>query len=132
MPGWLSRYPAKACDLCDRPLFLLPNIFRRHHLSILSAIDAAKVIMLPLIAGATISFGLGGLSVDAFARSVAGALLLWGIIDVWDGTSGLKTGIDRVKRKIKRDGSARRMSAAKTFFGISSVVLGGIGLLLVQ
>lgn len=132
MPGWLSRYPAKACDLCDRPLFLLPNFFRRQHLSILSGIDAAKVIMLPLIAGATISFGLGGLSVDAFARSVAGALLLWGIIDVWDGTSGLKTGIDRVKRKIKRDGSARRMSAAKTFFGISSVVLGGLGLLLVQ
>ena len=132
MPGWLSRYPAKSCDLCDRPLFLLPNIFRKRHLSILSALDVAKVVMLPVVAGATVSFGLGGLSVDAFARSVAAALLFWGLLDVWDGTSGLKTGIDRVKRRIRRDASARRMSAAKTFFGMASVVLGGLGLLLVQ
>ncbi|WP_297775866.1 hypothetical protein [uncultured Roseovarius sp.] len=132
MTGWLSRYPAKSCDLCDRPLFLLPNIFRKHHLTILSALDVAKVVMLPVVAGATVSFGLGGLSVDAFARSVAAALLFWGLLDVWDGTSGLKTGIDRVKRRIRRDASARRMSAAKTFFGLTSVVLGGLGLLLVQ
>lgn len=132
MPGWLSRYPAKACELCERPLFLIPAVSRRQHLAILSALDVAKVAMLPVIAGAIVSFGIGRLSAGSFAAAVAGALLLWGLIDVWDGTAGLKTGIDRVKRQVKRGGNARKMSVAKTLFGLTSVVLGGLGIMLVQ
>ena len=131
MTGWRSRYPAKACDQCDRPLFLMPSIFKRDHLAILSALDIAKVLMLPVVTGATISFGLGGLTPSEFAAVVAGALLMWGLIDVWDGTAGLKTGIDRVKKQVQKGGKARKTSVAKTIFGFSSVLLGALGLLLI-
>ncbi|MEM6409904.1 MAG: hypothetical protein AAF683_00045 [Pseudomonadota bacterium] len=132
MAGWLSRYPAKACDECERPLFRFPSIFRSDRLTIISVLDVAKVVTLPLIAGAMLSFGMGRLSADSFAQAVAAALLLWGMIDVWDGTAGIKTGIDRVKKQIKHGRGARKMSFAKTIFGISSTVLGAIGLLLVS
>ena len=132
MPGWRSAFPAKACDLCDRPLFLLPSLFRPDRLAILSAIDVVKVATLPVVAAAMISFGIGGMEADSFAQVVAGTLLTWGVIDVWDGTAGLNTGIDRVKRQLKHGYRARKMSIAKTIFGMSSVLLGGAGLLLVN
>lgn len=129
MPGWLSRYPGKACTLCERPVLLVPSASSVRHRSILSALDVAKVVMLPVMAGATISFGFGRLGIDRFAQIVAASLLAWGMIDVWDGTAGLKTGIDRVKRRICRGAVARKMSIAKTIFGLSSIILGGLGLL---
>ena len=132
MPGWLSRYPGKACTLCERPLFLVPSLSSTRHRSILSAIDVARIIMLPVIAGATISFALGRLGIDSFAQIVAGGLLTWGMIDVWDGTAGLRTGIDKVKRQIRRGAIARKMSVAKTIFGLASTILGGLGLLMLN
>lgn len=131
MPGWLSRYPGKACNMCERPLLLVPSIRSPDHRTILSAVDVAKVAMLPLIGAGTVSFGMGDLTSEAFARIVAVSLLAWGVIDVWDGTSGLRTGIDKVRRQIRRGSTARKMSIAKTIFGLSSTVLGGLGLILV-
>ena len=52
------------------------------------------------------------------------------MINVWDGTAGLKTGIDKVKKQIRRGAVARKMSIAKTIFGLSSCILGGLGLLM--
>ena len=130
MPGWLSRYPGKACTLCERPLLLVPSASSVRHRSILSALDVAKVIMLPVMVGATISFGFGRPGIDGFAQIVAASLLAWGMIDVWDGTAGLKTGIDKVKKQIRRGAAARKMSIAKTIFGLSSTILGGLGLLM--
>lgn len=132
MPGWMSRYPGKICTLCERPLFLLPSISSRHHRSVLSAIDVVKIIMLPVMARATISFAMGRLDVDSYAQTVAVALLTWGIIDVWDGTAGLRTGMDKVRKRIHRGAVARKMSLAKTIFGSASMVLGVIGLLMVR
>ena len=132
MPGWMSRYPGKICTLCERPLFLLPSISSRHHRSVLSAIDVVKIIMLPVMAGATISSAMGRLDVDSYAQIVAVALLTWGIIDVWDGTAGLRTGMDKVRKRIHRGAVARKMSLAKTIFGSASMVLGVIGLLMVR
>jgi hypothetical protein len=129
MPGWLSRYPGKACTLCARPLLLVPSTSSVRHRSILSALDVAKVIMLPVMAGATISFGFGRLGIDGFAQIVAASLLAWGVIDVWDGTAGLTTGIDKMKKQIRRGAVARRMSVAKTIFGLFSINVGGLGLL---
>ena len=123
MPGWMSRYPGKTCTLCARPLFLLPFISSRHYRSVLSAIDVVKIIMLPVMAGATISFAMGRLEADSYACIVAGALLTWGMIDVWDGT---------VRKRICRGAVARKMSLAKTIFGSASMVLGAIGLLMVR
>ena len=112
MPEWGTPLPVKACDICDRPLFLFPSLMRKRRLHILSAIDVAKVTMLPIVGGATVSFGMGGLDPDQFAAAVAGALLAWGMIDVWDGTAGIKTEFDRVKKQVKR-GSAARKSRLK-------------------
>ena len=132
MPGWMSRYPGKTCTLCARPLFLLPFISSRHYRSVLSAIDVVKIIMLPVMAGATISFAMGRLEADSYACIVAGALLTWGMIDVWDGTAGLRTGLDKVRKRICRGAVARKMSLAKTIFGSASMVRGAIGLLMVR
>ena len=79
MPEWGTPLPVKACDICDRPLFLFPSLLRKRRLNILSAIDVAKVTMLPIVGGATVSFGMGGLDPEQFAAVVAGALLAWGI-----------------------------------------------------
>ena len=130
MPGWMSRYFGKTCTLCARPLFLLPFISSRYYRSVLSAIDVAKIIMLPVMVGATISFAMRRLEIDSYACLVAGALRTWGMIDVWDGTAGLRTGLDKVRKRICRGAVARKMSLAKTIFGSASMVLGAIGLLM--
>ncbi len=81
---------------------------------------------------ATISFAMGRLEADSYACIVAGALLTWGMIDVWDGTAGLRTGLDKVRKRICRGAVDRKMSLAKTIFGSASMVLGAIGLLMVR
>jgi hypothetical protein len=130
MPDWGTPLPVKACNVCDRPLFLIPSLRGPGRLHILSAIDVTKIVMLPIVGGGTISFGMRGLSTDHFAATVAGALLFWGVIDVWDGTAGLKTDIDRVKKQVRQGAAVRKMSIAKSIFGLSSIVLGALGLLM--
>ena len=130
MRDWGTRAPAKQCELCDRPLILLPASLTHAKFRILSLVDVLKIIMLPIVGAGLVTFVTGTITTDGFARVIAAALLVWGSIDVWDGTAGLKTGIDRVKRQVRADGSARRMSLAKTIFGLASVLLGSLGLLL--
>ena len=132
MPGWLSAGPAKSCEICERPLLRLPSLSNSLHLAILSVIDLAKIAMLPFVGSALVLYGMGRISTDNFAGCVAAALLIWGVLDVWDGTAGLNTGIERIKRQTRRGAQARRMSIAKTVFGVSSTLLGGFGLLLVS
>ena len=132
MPGWLSAGPAKSCEICERPLLRLPSLSSALHLAIISVIDLVKVAMLPFVGATLVLYGMDRITTDDFAACVAAALLLWGVFDVWDGTAGLNTGIERIKRQTRRGAQARRMSIAKTFFGISSTLLGALGLLLVS
>ena len=97
---------------------------------ILSVIDTGKVALFPIIGGAIIAFGMGNLSSDNFARIVALALLAWGVVDIVDGTAGIETNVDRVRRKVRADRLARRSSISKLLFGGASAALGAVGLIL--
>lgn len=130
MPFWPPGAPATTCTSCRRPLILFPASLRRARYRILSVVDVAKVILLPVVGGAVVAFGLARMTPLAFANVVSIALLVWGTIDVWDGTSGLESGVDRVRRKIRSDRTAKRISIAKTLFGGASIALGAVGLLL--
>lgn len=127
---WPRGAPATTCPSCRRPLLLIPASLRRGRYRILSVVDVAKVLLLPVVAGAVIAFGTARMSPSAFAYIVSFALLAWGTIDVWDGTSGLESGIDRVRRMIRTDRAARRISTAKTLFGGASLALGAVGLIM--
>lgn len=118
-----------ACDVCRRPLLLLPST-QRFRFKILSLIDVAKVLLLPVAGGAIIAFAMGNLSSDGFARIEALMLLAWGVIDIVDGTAGIETNVDRVRRKVRSDIVARRSSISKLLFGGASAALGAVGLIL--
>lgn len=130
MASGTGRLDFADCEVCSRPMVKLAPTSQR--VVVASVLDTGKVVMLPVVGGATMAFGIGSLSPDEYARWVAAALLSWGIIDVWDGTAGLRSGIDRIKKTVCNGKAARRRSIAKTIFGLSSAVLGSAGLMMVR
>lgn len=127
---WPKGLPAMTCRSCRRPLLLIPaSLFERRY-RILSVLELARIVMLPLIGGVIVAFGMGRMMPHTFAHFVALALLVYGVLDVWDGTAGIESGCDRVRRRIRNDGAARRVSIGKTIFGSASLALGAVGLIM--
>ena len=129
MTAWPRGAFVSTCNVCRRPLLLLPSR-HRSRFKVLSLIDVAKVMLFPVIGGAIIAFGMGNLSSGGFARIVALMLLAWGVIDIVDGRAGIETNVDRVRRKVRADIAARRSSISKLLFGGASAALGAVGLIL--
>jgi hypothetical protein len=96
---------------------LVPASLIHRRYRIFSLVDLTRIVMLPLIGGAIVAFVLGRVLPDTFARIVALTLLVYGVLDVWDGTAGIESGRDRV-------------SIGKTVFGGASIALGAVGLLI--
>ncbi len=131
LPFWPSRAIASICPRCSRPLALVPASISVARFRIFSVLHAAKIVLLPVVGGAIVAFGLARMTPSAFAYTVALVLLAWGVIDVWDGTAGLESGIDKRGRSIYTGKPARRLSVAKTIFGAASLALGAAGLILI-
>ena len=129
---WPARTLATNCSACCRPLMLVPASLHLHAYRILSVIDAARIAMVPLIGGAIVAFALGYLSPSAFAYAVSIALVVWGGIDVWDGTAGVESCLDRLSGRIRLRTAAKRSSISKIVFGATSIVLGVIGILMTK
>ena len=127
---WPQGMPATTCKSCRRPLLLIPASLLEPRYRIFSVVDLARIVMLPLIGGAIVAFVTGKVVPGTFAHFVAFALLVYGMLDVWDGTAGLESGCDRVRRRIRNDGAARRVSIGKTMFGSASLALGAVGLIM--
>ncbi|WP_141521675.1 hypothetical protein [Novosphingobium sp. PC22D] len=96
---------------------------------VVSFIHLARIATLPIAGGVIVAFAMGLLHPIEFARAVAGVLLAYGAIDIWDGTAGLESRIERVGAHLQRLAAARRTSVFKILFGGSSLLLGAIGLL---
>jgi hypothetical protein len=109
---------------------LVPASLVHRRYRIFSLVDLTRIVMLPLIGGTIVAFVLGRVLPDTFARIVALTLLVYGVLDVWDGTAGIESGRDRVRKRIRRDRAARRVSIGKTVFGGASIALGAVGLLI--
>ncbi len=124
-----ARLRLAECSLCGRPLAFGQITAKKAFVA--SLLDLAKVAMLPLVGGVTAAFALGYIDPQAYAGWIAGALLAWGVIDVWDGTAGLRTHVDRDPRGVLMEAEARWRSIAKTVFGVTSTLVGGAGLLMV-
>jgi len=130
LASWPRRAPVMTCRSCRRPLVLVPASLIERRYRIFSLVDLTRIIMLPLLGGAIVAFVMGRVMPDTFARIVAMALLTYGVLDVWDGTAGIESGRDRVRRRIRNDRAARRVSIGKTVFGGASIALGAVGLLM--
>jgi hypothetical protein len=124
-----ARLRLAECRLCGRPLAFARVTTGRAFVA--NLLDVAKVGMLPLVGGVTAAFALAYIDPHSYAAWVAGALLAWGMIDVWDGTAGLRTHVDRDPSGVLVQAEAKWRSIAKTVFGVTSTVLGGAGLLVV-
>jgi hypothetical protein len=124
-----ARLRLAECPLCGRPLGFARVTQNRAFVA--SLLDLAKVGMLPLVGGVTAAFALAYIDPHSYAAWVAAALLAWGMIDVWDGTAGLRTHVDRDPSGVLLEVEARWRSIAKTVFGVTSTVLGGAGLMVV-
>jgi hypothetical protein len=110
-------------------LLVVPSVKGVGEFLLLNMVDVAKVLMMPIVLGGTIAFFIGRIDAYDFARVVAFSLLVWGVIDVFDGTAGLKTGLDKDGRYVRNSLPAKQRSLIKTAFGIASCLVGGIGLL---
>ena len=130
LPYWPRGAPAALCVHCRRPLVIVPASTTLDRFRIFSVFHLAKIAVLPVVGGLIVAFATARLSPDAFAYGVSLALLAWGSLDVWDGTSGLESGLDRVRRNVRTDRAAKRSSISKTVFGSASIALGAAGLLL--
>ena len=117
------------CPRCGRPLAFARVTHNKAFVT--NLLDLAKVAMLPLVGGVTAAFALGHIDPQAYAGWIAGALLAWGVIDVWDGTAGLRTHVDRDPSGVLMEAEAWWRSMAKTVFGVTSTLLGSAGLLVV-
>lgn len=127
---WPSGSPVTTCRSCRRPLVLLPASLVHRRYRIFSLVELTRIVMLPLVGGAIVAFVLGRVMPDTFARIVALTLLAYGVLDVWDGTAGIESGRDRVRRSIQNGRAARRVSIGKTVLGGASIALGAVGLLI--
>ena len=130
LASWPGGAPVSTCRSCRRPLVLVPASLVHRRYRIFSLVDLTRIVMLPLIGGTIVAFVLGRVVPDTFARIVALTLLVYGVLDVWDGTAGIESGRDRVRRRIKNDRAAKRVSIGKTVFGGASIALGALGLLI--
>ena len=118
------------CPRCGRPLAFARVTHNKAFVT--NLLDLAKVAMLPLVGGVTAAFALGHIDPQTYAGWIAGALLVWGVIDVWDGTAGLRTHVDRDPSGVLMEAEAWWRSMAKTVFGVTSTLLGSAGLLVVS
>lgn len=124
-----ARLRFAECPRCGRPLAFAR--VTQNKAFVASLLDLAKVAMLPLVGGVTAAFALAYIDPQAYAGWIAGALLAWGVIDVWDGTAGLRTHVDRDPSGVLMEAEAWWRSIAKTVFGVTSTLLGSVGLLVV-
>lgn len=130
LASWRGGAPVSTCWSCRRPLVLVPASLVHPRYWIFSLVDLTRIVMLPLIGGTIAALVLGRVLPDTFARIVALSLLVYGVLDVWNGTAGVESGRDRVRKHIRRDRAARRVPIGRTVFGGASIALGAVGLLI--
>lgn len=126
---WRGGQLLGLCERCERPLALIPMVRRRHAFRLISGLDLARILLLPITAAVLLDGVIGFLGSKGVMAGIALCLLAYGSVDAWDGIAGLRTMIERTGRAISRGAKARRRSLWRVGFGAAGILVGASGLI---
>jgi hypothetical protein len=131
LTSWPRRALVAACSECRRWLIMVrsPVAYRGHRLFCLQ--DLVQFGVSLAIALIVLAALRDMISITAIMSAAGAALMALGIIDLIDGYTGLKTGIDRSWSRVRGSPAARRYSIGKYVYGSLSLLIGLFGLMIV-
>lgn len=125
MDEWPALTPVQICGTCKRPVMLFPASLSERRYWLTPLLDNIHIAGMPIIGGALVAwFMMLGTNL-AVMQVIVGAVIVHGVIMVWDGTAAIESHMDKGWKTLIVGTNAKWRGVRRTLWGLAAL---GVGL----